>query len=61
MTEEQLERNIEETAGALAVEGLIMSQEERDNLRKVGRGELTYGELVAVYAGRARAFAASDV
>ena len=60
MTEEQLERNIEETAGALAVEGLIMSQEERDNLRKVGRGELTYGELVAVYANRARAFAAPD-
>ena len=60
MTEEQLERNIEETAGALAVEGLIMSREERDNLRKVGRGELSYNELVAVYVNRARAFATPD-
>ena len=60
MTEERLERDIEETAQALAVEGLVMSREERDNLRKVGRGELTYSELVALHMNRARAFAATD-
>ena len=54
MTEAQMERTIEETASALAVEGLIMSDEERDNLRKVARKELSYSDLVKSYADDAR-------
>ena len=59
MTELQMERVIEETASALAVEGLVMSREERENLRRVARGELAYSDLVNLYAGRARQLGAS--
>ena len=53
MTEIQMEKAIRETASALAVEGLVMSQEERENLRRVARNEITYSDLVALYASRA--------
>ena len=59
MTEAQMEKVIKETASALAVEGLVMTDEERENLRRVARKELTYQDLVALYTDRARQLGAA--
>ncbi|MBQ9022011.1 MAG: hypothetical protein IJ113_08400 [Eggerthellaceae bacterium] len=59
MTETQMEKVIKETASALAVEGLIMTLEERENLQRVSRQELTYSDLIEMYAARARRFGAA--
>ena len=59
MTEAQMEKAIEETASALAVEGLVMTPEERKNLQKVSRKELTYSDLIELYTTRARQLGAA--
>ena len=59
MTEAQMERVIKETASALAVEGLVMTPEERRNLQRVSRKELTYADLVELYTSRARKLGAA--
>lgn len=59
MTEAQMEKVIKETASALAVEGLVMTDEERENLRRVARKELTYQDLVSLYTDRARRLGAA--
>ncbi len=42
-----MERVIEEVEHSLAVEHMTMTEAEKDNLRKVGRGEMTYRDLIA--------------
>lgn len=42
----EMENIIEEVEHSLAVEHMTMTDDERENLRKVGRGELTYRDLV---------------
>jgi hypothetical protein len=52
MTAQDTERIINEVAHSLSVEGLTMTEEEKENLRRVARGELTYQELLAAYIER---------
>ncbi|BAK44785.1 hypothetical protein [Eggerthella sp. YY7918] len=54
MTEQQMNEYIEEAASSLAVEGMIMTDNEKENLRKIGRGELTFSELINRYIAEAK-------
>jgi hypothetical protein len=49
-----MELHIKEAESSLAVEGLTMTEQEKENLRKVGRGELTFDELSAQYIAEAK-------
>lgn len=59
MTSTEMENIIEEVEHSLAVEHMTMTDEEKENLRKVGRGELTYRDLVNQYVAAAKSLAAS--
>lgn len=59
MTSQEMENIIDEVEHSLAVEHMAMTEEEKENLRKVGRGELTYRELVNQYVFAAKQLAAS--
>ncbi len=59
MTSQEMENIIDEVEHSLAVEHMAMTEEEKENLRKVGRGELTYRELVNQYVLAAKQLAAS--
>ena len=59
MTSQEMENIIEEVEHSLAVEHMTMTDEERENLRKVGRGEMTYRDLVNQYVSAAKQLAAS--
>lgn len=59
MTSVEMENIIEEVEHSLAVEHMTMTDEEKENLRRVGRGELTYRDLVDQYVSAARQLAAS--
>lgn len=59
MTSQEMENIIEEVEHSLAVEHMTMTDEERENLRKVGRGEMTYRDLVNQYVAAAKQLAAS--
>ncbi len=59
MTSAEMESIIEEVEHSLAVEHMTMTEEEKENLRRVGRGELTYRELIDQYAARAKKLAAA--
>ncbi len=59
MTSLEMERIIEEVEHSLAVEHMTMTETEKDNLRKVGRGEMTYRDLIAQYVADAKRLAAS--
>ncbi|WP_278981207.1 hypothetical protein [Adlercreutzia equolifaciens] len=59
MTSQEMENIIEEVEHSLAVEHMTMTDEERENLRKVGRGEMTYRDLVNQYVTAAKQLAAS--
>lgn len=58
MTSQEMENIIEEVEHSLAVEHMTMTDEERENLRKVGRGEMTYRDLVNQYVTAAKQLAA---
>lgn len=60
MTAQEMESIINEVEHSLAVEHLTMSDEEKENLRRVGRGELSFQELIALYVEDARKTAASN-
>lgn len=59
MTAVEMESIIEEVEHSLAVEHMTMTEEEKENLRRVGRGELTYRELIDQYVVRAKKLAAA--
>ena len=59
MTSAEMENIIEEVEHSLAVEHMAMTESEKENLRKVGRGELTYRELISKYVADAKRLAAS--
>lgn len=59
MTEERMESIIKEVEHSLAVEHMTMTDDEKENLRKVGRGEMTYRQLKDMYIAKARKLAAS--
>ncbi len=59
MTLAEMENIIEEIEHNLAVEHMTMTDEEKENLRRVGRGELTYRELIGQYVASAKKLAAS--
>lgn len=59
MTSAEMETIIEEVGHSLAVERMTMTDEEKENLRKVGRGELTYRQLKDIYIGKAKRLAAA--
>jgi len=54
MAAQEIESIIAEVEHSLAVEDMTMSLEEKENLRHVGRGELSFQELIAQYAEDAR-------
>ena len=59
MTSAQMEDIIKEVEHSLAVEHMVMTDSEKENLRRVGRGELTYDELISMYVADAKRLAAS--
>lgn len=59
MTSSEMESIIEEVSHSLAVEHMVMTEAEKENLRRVGRGELTYRELIDQYVAAAKSLAAS--
>ena len=60
MTSEQMENIVKEVEHSLATERMIMTESEKENLRRVGRGELTYDELIDKYVADAKRSAASN-
>ena len=50
----EMEDIIAKVEHSLAVEGMTMTEEEKENLRKIGRGELTYNELINQYVAEAK-------
>lgn len=54
-----MENIIDEVEHSLAVEHMTMTDEEKENLRKVGRGELTYRQLKDFYVAKAKKLAAA--
>lgn len=59
MTSAEMENIIAEVEHSLAVEHMVMTNTEKENLRRVGRGELTYRELIDQYVAQAKVLAAS--
>ncbi len=59
MTSAEMEDIIKEVEHSLAVEHMRMSDAEKENLRRVGRGELTYRDLIGEYVADAKRLAAS--
>ena len=59
MTSREMENIIEEVEHSLAVEHMAMTDAEKENLRRVGRGELTYRELIDQYVAQAKKLAAA--
>lgn len=59
MTSSEMENIIEEVEHTLAVERMTMTNEEKENLRRVGRGEITYRELIDQYVANAKRLAAA--
>ena len=57
MSTKEMENIILEVEHSLAVENLIMSNEEKDNLRRVWDGEITFSELISSYVTQAQAHA----
>ena len=54
MTSAEMENIIDEVEHSLAVEHMTMTDEEKENLRKVGRGELTYRQIKDSYIAKAK-------
>ncbi|MEG0681910.1 MAG: Fic family protein [Raoultibacter sp.] len=54
MTAQEMENIIAEVEHSLAVEHMAMTSEEKENLRRVGRGELSFQELIAQYVDVAK-------
>ena len=54
MTDQQMEIHIKEASSSLEVEGLRMTETEKENIRKVGRGELSFSDLIAQYVAQAK-------
>lgn len=54
MTAAEMENIIEEVEHSLAVEHITMTEKEKENLRRVGRGELTHRELIDQYVAQAK-------
>lgn len=58
VVQDQMEVIIEEVEHSLTAESMVMTEVEKENLRKVGRGELTYDDLLAIYIANANRLAA---
>ena len=59
MTSQEVDDLIDDVEHSLAVEHMPMTEAEKENLRKVGRGEMTYRDLVNQYVSAARELATS--
>ncbi len=59
MTECKMKQIILEVEHSLAVEHMNMSATEKENLRRVGRNELSFDDLIAQYVSDAYNLAAS--
>ncbi len=59
MTAERMEIIIDEVEHSLATEKLVMTDAEKENLRRVGRGEISYQDLIAEYVAAAHKMAAT--
>lgn len=60
MTSQEMEKIITEVEHSLAVEHMTMTDEEKENLRQVGRGEISFQELIAQYVNDAKKIAVSN-
>jgi hypothetical protein len=45
MTTQNIEQRINEVNGTLAIEGMPLDETDRDNLRSILRGEVSYQEM----------------
>ena len=45
MSNEQIEKNIREVSGSLAIEGMPLTEKEKEDMRSVLRGEFSYQEM----------------
>lgn len=54
MTDQQMEIHIKEASSSLEVEGLYMTDAEKDNLRKAISGECSFSDLVSLYVADAK-------
>ena len=45
MSNEQIEKNIREVNGSLAIEGMPLTEKEKDDMRSVLRGDQSFKEL----------------
>lgn len=59
MSERRMEEIIAEVEHSLAVEHMTMSMTEKENLRRIGRDELSFDDLIAQYVANAHRLAAS--
>ena len=45
MSNEQIEKNIREVNGSLAIEGMPLTEKEKDDMRSVLRGDQSFKEM----------------
>ena len=45
MSNEQIEKNISEVNGSLAIEGMPLTEKEKDDMRSVLRGDQSFKEM----------------
>lgn len=51
----EIEKDIESVACTMAIEGMMLSEEEKESLRKILRGEITFEEHIKNIVIRAKA------
>ena len=54
MSSKDIQKIIEKTSFTMEVEGFILTTEEKDNLRKVLNGEISYADQLKIYIENAK-------
>jgi len=54
MSGKEIDKMIEKTSFTMEVEGFILTTEEKDNLRKVLNGEISYADQLKIYIENAK-------
>jgi len=44
LNEQKIEKRINQVCGSFAVDGMIIDEEQKDRMRRLGRGEITLDE-----------------
>ena len=54
MSNKEIEKTIEKTSFTMEMEGFVLTSEEKNNLRKVLSGEITYADQLQKYIDDAK-------